>query len=361
MKNIKIIRICTIIGGRPQYIKAAALTIAIDKFNEEHKFIQIKQFLVHTGQHYDYDMYNSFFDQLRVPMPDVDLEISGGDHGNMVGRMLIALEEQIKIYTDIDWILVFGDTNSTLAGSLIAAKMNIPLIHVEAGLRCFNKSVPEEINRIIADHLSKMLFCYDPSSIYNLMREGIKSEVHDVGDISYDIFTKYINEAHHLYEIPEKYSLVTIHRAENVNNKNKLIDLMWTINECSLNKYAVMPIHPNTKQILGNLIEEFNNILFITPVPYFQMLALEKGAELIITDSGGLQKEAYWLNIPCITLRNETEEVETVKAGGNVLVGSSSIKLRKAITNPPITNVKSLEIYGDGNTAEKIIERITND
>ena len=353
-------RILTVIGARPQYIKSAMLTKAIEKHNAGNPEIPIEQIVIHTGQHYDYSMHGSFFDQLQIPMPDIDLGIAGGGHGNMVGRMTIALEKEIQTFwLPVDYILVFGDTNSALAGALAASKLHIPVIHVEAGLRCRNKRVPEEINRILIDHVSDLLFCYGTDSGLNLMAEGIVKNVFMVGDISYDAFLKYCT-ARTLRKLPEKYCLATIHREENVFEEEKLINLLKAISQAT-DLPVIMPIHPNTKGklTLANFFEPVN-FNFIDPVSYFEMLALEKGAEIIVTDSGGVQKEAFWFGVPCITLRNETEELATIWGGGNVLVGNNPERIKNAFKDR--TRFKPsefyIEDYGNGTVAEQIVKEI---
>lgn len=355
---MKKLKICIIMGARPQYIKAAMLMQAIEKHNQSNPTIPIEPYVVHTGQHYDYNMFGVFFDQFKIRKPDIDLGISGCSHGKMVGKMMIAIESGLKMYRP-DWVLVFGDTNSALAGALTASKLQIPLIHVEAGLRCYNKKVPEEINRIIIDHISDLLFCYGSESLYELAYEGMTNNIFMVGDISHDAFVQYKAQLSEVRLI-DRYYLATIHREENTS-LNKLKSILQAIQNGAGETPVVIPLHPNTKRRLGNDVSNYPTFRFIDPVPYFEMLAFEQSAELIITDSGGVQKEAFWFGVPCITLREETEEKDTIIAGGNVLVGSDPDKIINCIQRAkkfPIIEDFIQRIYGDGTVAERIIEEV---
>ena len=357
---MKTIKICTIIGARPQYIKAAVFTKAIKRHNTKQTGVVIQQTLIHTGQHYDPEMYSSFFDQLDVPMPDIDLGVSGGTNAEQVSRMMSGLLPSLILMDKMDFILVFGDTNSTAAGALVAKLQDIPLIHIEAGLRCFSY-IPEELNRAIADRNADLLFCYSQIAVHNLKAEGIIDGVYDVGDITYDSFITNIQHCKQVeHGISGQFYLATVHRAENVDNVINLRNIFHALSALPLP--VLIPVHPNTRKKLLNAGLSFFNIHFIDPVSYFEMLYLESTATAIITDSGGMQKEAAWWGVPCITLRNETEEVNTILSGANVLVGTDPIKIKGAVQDIPFrapVDIQSISrVYGNGETATEIIERI---
>jgi UDP-GlcNAc3NAcA epimerase len=302
------IKIVTIIGARPQFIKAAVVSRAIALRSEE-----IKEVIVHTGQHFDSNMSDIFFDELDIPKPDHHLGVGGGSHGQNTGRMLEKIEEVLMIEKP-NYVLVYGDTDSTLAGTLAAVKLHIPVAHVEAGLRSFNRKMPEEINRILTDHASEILFTPTLTAVKNLNNEGIDSnKIKQVGDVMYDAAIYYGKKVEQnntlLQELKiesKKYALVTLHRAENVDDKNRLSSILKGLSH--YNNTIIWPLHPRTKKMLESFgIAIPQNISIIDPVGYLDMILLEKNAELIATDSGGVQKEAYFHKVPCITLRDQTE------------------------------------------------------
>lgn len=347
-------KICTVIGARPQFIKAAPVSKVLrTEFNE---------ILIHTGQHYDNNMSDIFFEELNIPKPDYNLGIGSGGHGQMTGEMLRKLEE-IYIKEKPDYVLVYGDTNSTLAGALAASKLLIPVVHVEAGLRSFNMNMPEEQNRILTDHISSLLFAPTQTAIKNINNEGLKEKGINIGDVMYDAvlnFTKLASEKSTIIQdlglSKEGYVLATIHRAENTDNIDRLKNIIEALN-CTKNK-IVLPIHPRTKKYIKEYGLEFGeNIKCIEPVGYLDMINLESNAKKIVTDSGGVQKEAYFMSKPCITMRDETEWVETVNVGWNIIVGTNKQKILNAINdfNAP---EKKENIFGDGHAAEKILEEL---
>ncbi|MBC2580241.1 non-hydrolyzing UDP-N-acetylglucosamine 2-epimerase [Clostridium sp. DJ247] len=345
-------KVLTVVGARPQFIKAAAVSNVIRKQHEE--------ILVHTGQHYDENMSKVFFDELKIPKPNYNLEVGSGNHGKQTGTMLISLEE-IYLKEKPDLVLVYGDTNSTLAGALCASKLLIPVAHVEAGLRSFNKAMPEEQNRILTDHISKLLFVPTASALKNLVDEGIKEGVYNVGDVMFDAtlnFKKLAKEKNNILselEVEEgKFILTTIHRAENTNDIYRLKNIVEALNECGKN--VILPLHPRTKKYIADYGLVFSsNIKVIDPVGYLEMISLEMNSEKIVTDSGGVQKEAFFMNKPCITMRDETEWVETVENGWNVVVGTNKNKILDNIVNFYPNRLQE-NIFGNGDAAEKILD-----
>ncbi|EJP6472717.1 UDP-N-acetylglucosamine 2-epimerase (non-hydrolyzing) [Clostridium botulinum] len=349
-------KILTVVGARPQFIKAAAVSNIIRKEHEE--------ILVHTGQHYDKNMSKVFFEELQIPKPDYNLEIGSGNHGEQTGKMLIDLEK-IYLKEKPDLVLVYGDTNSTLAGALCASKLLIPVAHVEAGLRSFNMNMPEEQNRILTDHISKLLFVPTVTAEDNLHNEGINENVHNVGDVMFDAVLHFKKLAEEKESILNKisiksgeYILTTIHRAENTNDINRLKNIIEALNESG--KRIVLPLHPRTKKYIEDYNLQFgNNIKLIEPVGYLDMITLEMNSQKIVTDSGGVQKEAFFMKKPCITMRDETEWVETVKNGWNIVVGTDKNKILNSILNfQPNGYQKS--IFGDGKASYKILDIINN-
>jgi UDP-GlcNAc3NAcA epimerase len=354
-------KLVTVIGARPQFIKAAALSRVIrDNYQG-----QINEVLIHTGQHFDHNMSKVFFEELDIPHPKYNLEISGGHHGAMTGRMLEAVES-VLIQEKPDWLLVYGDTNSTLAGALAAAKLHIPIAHVEAGLRSFNMRMPEEINRILADRVSKLLFCPTETAVNNLSSEGINNGVHHVGDVMYDVALFYGDRArensnvlHSLGLSSGEFVLATCHRAENTDDPQKLGSILSALVEISKTIKVVLPLHPRTHKLILDyeLIHLLPNLIITEPLPFLDMIALEQSSRVILTDSGGVQKEAFFYNVPCITMRDETEWVETVHLGWNTLVGASTNSIlstfNEVIGSP--STVMNAKPYGTGEAASKIL------
>jgi UDP-GlcNAc3NAcA epimerase len=348
-------KILTVVGARPQFIKAAAVSHVIRREHTEK--------LVHTGQHYDQRMSEIFFDELEIPLPDYNLEVGSGGHSGQTGEMLIRIEPILEEEKP-DYVLVYGDTNSTLAGALAAAKLNIPVAHVEAGLRSFNRRMPEETNRVVTDHVSQLLFCPAQQAVDNLQAEGITSGVHIVGDVMLDAVLKYIEIAERKSQIlnslevkPRNYLLATIHRADNVDDTTRLLGILETF--AMSGETIVLPIHPRThKAIKLAGFSPAQNVKLVDPVGYLDMLWLEKNARMILTDSGGIQKEAYWLGVPCVTLREETEWVETVQAGWNILAGTEQEKILNAIRNFPLPASRPA-LFGNGDASLKINQYLT--
>ena len=342
----------SIVGARPQFVKAAILSERLRQQGQE--------ILVHTGQHYDDNMSQVFFDELGIPKPDIHLGIGGGSHAEQTGRMLIEIEK-VLLQEKPDWCIVFGDTNSTLAGALAAAKVHIPVAHVEAGLRSFNKDMPEEINRILCDHVSEALFCPTQNAAELLEREGITKGVHVVGDVMADVFKRSLVKAEENSTVlarlnlqPKSYILVTVHRAANTDNLENLRLLLNTLGKLDLP--VVFPMHPRTRGVTQTeKLSIPQNVRVIDPVGYFDILKLEANANAIMTDSGGMQKEAYWAGVRCLTLREETEWVETVEAGWNRVVGINPDLILGTLLNW-FPSGERPDIYGDGSTAEEIVE-----
>lgn len=359
-------KIATVVGARPQFIKAAAVSRAIREYQLNGSHDELSEIIIHTGQHYDNNMSQVFFDEMNIPEPDYCLDIAGGAHGAMTGRMLEKIEA-VLVECCPALVLVYGDTNSTLAGALAAVKLHIPIAHVEAGLRSFNMKMPEEINRIVTDRISSLLFCPTSTAVDNLRAEGITKGVHLVGDVMYDVALYYgarareqsnflgaagLAEAH--------YALVTIHRAENTDDTVRLKNILAGLCRIATGMRVILPLHPRTNKSieangLGKLLER---LTVIDPVSFIDMVKLERAASVIITDSGGVQKEAYFARVPCITLRDETEWTETVESGWNVLVGADTTKLIQAFEascNMKPNNSDN-QPYGDGNAAGKIVK-----
>ncbi len=354
-----------IVGARPQFIKAAALCNAINDYNH-HSQDKISLRILHTGQHYDNEMSQVFFNELEIPNPHWNLHCDSSNISLITEKILETLKAEI-----VDKIIVFGDTNSTLAGALTAEKLNTPLVHIEAGLRSFNPQMKEEYNRIETDKRAKYLFTPTSTAVKNLENEGIKNGVYNVGDIMYDatihfsdVSDKKSNIIKTLGICPKRYYLATIHRAENTDNILRLRDIFTALSKIS-DAEVVLPIHPRTEKIIKEdkeiqkILSEENKIKIIEPQGYLDIMALEKNAKMIITDSGGIQKEAYFHNVPCITLREETEWVETIETDNNILCGHDINKILSATKRD--FAMKHISEYGDGNSAKKILEILLND
>ena len=359
------IKILTIVGARPQFVKASAISRAI----RENYSKKINEVIVHTGQHYDDNMSTLFFNDLDIPIPKYNLGISGGNHGFMTGNMIIEIEK-VLLSEKPNLVLLYGDTNSTLAGAISASKLNIKIAHVEAGLRSFNMEMPEELNRILTDRVSSFLFCPTKSSVLNLKNEGIEKGVFNVGDVMLDVATHVKNLSrnqsnfkNNIGLLNSNYILVTCHRAENTNNTEKLIQILKSLDQLSKDFKIVFPIHPRTSKIIDNknLNHLLKNLIIIEPLSYTEMIDFLSNAILIITDSGGLQKEAFFCETPCLTIREETEWTETVEIGANVLVKAESKHILNGVNKVLKTKnniVFKHNPYGDGSSASLILEKI---
>jgi len=345
------VKIASVVGARPQFIKAAPVSREVRRHNVE--------ILIHTGQHYDETMSDVFFEVLEIPRPDYNLGVGSGSHAVQTAEMMSGLEGVLEKEAP-DLVLVYGDTNSTLAGALVAAKRHVPVGHVEAGLRSFNRTMPEEINRVMSDHLSELLFCPTQTAVDNLRREGITKGVHLVGDVMYDVALHSAQAARgrdiveRLGLRPGDYVLVTLHRPGNVDDRETLRGIVDALVRCG--RPVVFPVHPRTRKNLEafGLWEALRGkVTAIDPVDYLDFLALLMKAQKAATDSGGVQKEAYFFGVPCVTLRDETEWIETVEDGWNAVVGTETEDILHAIANfnPTGTKAKS---FGDGHAAERI-------
>lgn len=354
-------KIVTVIGARPQFIKAAVVSRAI----AAHK--DIKEVIVHTGQHFDANMSDIFFEEMCISKPDYNLNVNGLGHGAMTGQMLEKIEA-VLLQEKPDWVLVYGDTNSTIAGALAAKKLHIKVAHVEAGLRSFNMDMPEEINRILTDRISDILFCPTETAVNNLKKEGyenINCRIIRNGDVMQDAALFYAGRAvRPKADIPEDFVLCSVHRAENTDDPERLRNIFSALEEISKTCRVVLPLHPRTKGKLSAIGYDTNNshILFIEPVGYLEMVWMLKHCRLVMTDSGGLQKEAYFFDKYCITLRDETEWVELVKYGYNFLAGDDKGKIISLYNH--ISDKNNIEqktpLYGNGNAGDLIVETLRN-
>jgi UDP-N-acetylglucosamine 2-epimerase len=359
-------KIVSIIGARPQIVKAAALSRTIVAHRKEQPDRAIVEVIVHTGQHYDDNMSRVFFEELDIPEPAYYLGIGSGSHGEQTGKMLQKIEAVLK-EEEPDYCLVYGDTNSTLAGAMAAAKLHIRVAHVEAGLRSFNRKMPEEINRVVTDHVSDLLFCPTETSVDNLSKEGISAGVHHVGDVMLDCIRFYIKRAMTVEKRTLKgldihhgsYYLATVHRAENTNDIVRLTHIFQALDEIANRDCpVVLPLHPRTvKYVQRHGLKFSDDVRVIQPVSYLEMIVLEGHARLILTDSGGVQKEAYWFSVPCITLRDETEWVETVESGWNILTGADKQRIIDGVKHSyRARHVSPKSVYGNSSAANQICE-----
>ncbi len=346
-------KIVTIVGARPQFIKASVVSKEIRKKHEE--------ILVHTGQHYDYNMSQSFFDELNIPKPNYQLDLKSSTVSERMGEMIKGIAEIILAHKP-DLVIVYGDTDSTLAGAIAANKNDVPIAHIEAGLRSYDKNMPEEFNRVLVDHASKMLFCPTDIAVQNLKKEGITESTFNTGDVMFDSIINFGKMADNkilddLKINSKQYLLATVHRKSNTENISVLKTIFEAFKECG--EEIVFPIHPRTLKCIKehNIAHDFPNVKIISPVTYLQMISLEKNAKKIITDSGGVQKEAFFLKVPCITLRENTEWTETVENGWNVLAGTQKDSILNAIKNFKPSK-EQVNHYGDGNASRIICEII---
>lgn len=356
-------KVVTILGARPQFIKAG--TVSREILKQRSLGADIEEIIVHTGQHYDVNMSDIFFEEMKIPRPNYFLGIGGNSHGAMTGQLIEKIES-VLVKEQPDWVLVYGDTNSTLAGTIAASKMHIRIAHIEAGLRSFNMKMPEEINRILTDRVSSALFCPTNTSIKNLKSEGVDRwnvKLCMSGDVMYDgaLFYKNLSQQPLFIDKKEGFILATIHRAENTDNLENLGSIVAALNEISINDRIVLPLHPRTKARLDSLSTKLSeNIQVIDPVGYLNMVWLIENCKMIMTDSGGLQKEAFFFSKNCITLRDETEWVELTNNRFNVLVGHRAEKIIDAYHNFKFSTDFSLNLYGQGNASEIIVSELLN-
>jgi len=365
-------KIASIVGARPQFIKAASVSREIRK----HK--KFREIIIHTGQHFDQNMSDVFFREMEIPRPDYNLDIHGKNHGAMTGQMMEKIEK-VLLDEKPDIVLIYGDTNSTLAGAISAKKLHITLCHVEAGLRSFNMMMPEEINRIIADHTSDLLLAPTENALKNLEKEGLGDKSLFTGDIMLDAvrlnleISKIKSRILEILRIQTKnYCLATVHRAENTNNLESIKNLLDTFNVIAQEYYTlIFPIHPRTKKIIDELYPEWKpvqNLRIISPVGYLDMINLTYNAKIVLTDSGGLQKESFFLNTPCITLRNETEWEETIWGNGNIIAGTKKSIILYSVdkwlsnqnSNAFNFNMHVKKYFGEGNSASKIVTHLSH-
>lgn len=359
----------SVVGARPQFVKLAPVCRAIDRHNASGSDPIITHKIIHTGQHYDREIAELLFEQMAIPQPDHNLGVGSSSHGIQIARMLQRMEPILR-EENPDWVITYGDTNSTLAGAILASRLKIPLAHVEAGCRSGDLAMPEEQNRIVADHLSQLLFVASASASANLLREGIggndpyRRRVVFSGDVMYDALLQHLPLAErHLHSLkqfqldPGSYYLLTLHRAENTGDRERLAALLRAVK--SLDLPVLFPVHPRTRQVLAaHGLSVNGNVQPVPPVGFLEMIALEKNARKILTDSGGVQKEAFYLGVPCVTLRDHTEWPETIECGANQLAGSDPEVIRRVVTENSARDWSGATPYGDGNAAEKIVGQL---
>ena len=356
-------KIVTILGARPQFIKAGSVSREIIRQKSIGR--DINEVIVHTGQHYDANMSDIFFEEMKIPKPDYYLGVGGKTHGAMTGQMIEKIENVLLIEKP-DWVLVYGDTNSTLAGAISASKLHIKIAHIEAGLRSFNMNMPEELNRILTDRISSILFCPTHSAIDNLKIEGVEhwqSKVYLSGDVMQDgaMFYENLAEKPLGLKIDGNFVLSTIHRQENTDCLERLKNIVESLSVIAKTQDVVLPLHPRTKKILNESNIDISRLKIIEPVGYLNMVWLISNASLIMTDSGGLQKEAFFFKKPCITLRDETEWVELITHKFNVLVGANQQKILTAFSDFEFSNNYDLDLYGGGKASENIINELLDE
>lgn len=356
-------KIVTIVGARPQFIKAAAVSRVIRS--------SIEEIIIHTGQHYDANMSDIFFDEMSIPRPDYNLGVGSGSHAKQTAEMMVGIEK-ILLEEKPDYIMIYGDTNSTLAGALAAIKIHVPIIHVEAGLRSYNNDMPEEINRIISDRISEILCCPTETAVNNLIAEGITKNVFNVGDVMCDAVLFYLSESelashrehlqklHPLFgpsiQVIDDWYLATIHRAENTDSLEKVQIVLDAFEQ--FDGKVIFPVHPRTKNLVKMALDskKYSNILFCEPIGYIDMLYFANHAKKIVTDSGGLQKEAYIMDTPCVTVREQTEWVETLNGNYNVLAHLDTRDIINKVNNTIVDVNKKRNYYGNGHAAESILK-----
>lgn len=356
-------KVVTIIGARPQFIKSGAVSRSFIEYNQTNPQETIDEVIVHTGQHYDSNMSDVFFEQMDIPKPAYQLDINGLGHGAMTGQMLEEIEK-VLLKEKPDWVMVYGDTNSTLAGAIAASKLHVKIAHVEAGLRSFNMRMPEEVNRILTDRVSSVLFCPTESAIENLQNEGyadLDIAIVKNGDVMMDASLMFSAFAKAPQEkIPSEFILTTVHRAENTNDPDRLRGIFKALNKIAQETTIVLPLHPRTKSFIAKYAIEISDHLHcIDPVGYVEMLYLLKNCEMVLTDSGGLQKEAYFFKKYCLTLRDETEWVELIENGFNELVGADFDTIIKAYKDATHKNPDyTIDLYGNGNASKIIVNQL---
>jgi UDP-N-acetylglucosamine 2-epimerase len=347
------LKILTVVGARPQFVKAAAVGGPLRR--------RAREILLHTGQHYDTAMSDQFFRELEIPEPDYQLNVGSGTHAWQTAQMLTGIEAAI-LAEQPDRVLVYGDTNSTLAGALVAAKLGVPIVHVEAGLRSFNRTMPEEVNRVVTDQLSDLLCCPGEHAVANLAAEGIVRGVAMTGDVMLDVLNRVQprlgpDRVSRFGVTPGEYLLLTVHRAGNTDEPERLLGILSAV-AAATSRTVVFPVHPRTRAALRSTGERsFGAIRMVDPAGYLDMLSLQRYARLVMTDSGGMQKEAYWLGVPCVTLRDETEWTETIDAGWNRLVGGDAALIDAALNGSPAPSARPA-LYGDGCAAEHIVDLV---
>ncbi len=354
--------VLTVVGARPQFVKASMVSRAFA--SRARQGVDLREEILHTGQHYDPAMSQVFFDQLAIPRPVANLEVGSGSHGEVTARMLLGIEAEILARRP-DWVLVYGDTNSTLAGALAASKLHVPVAHVEAGLRSYDQRMPEEVNRVVTDHLSRLLLAPTRAAVDNLAREGLTRGVRAIGDVMFDAARVFGDLARRQSDVLQRlrleaggYFLATVHRAENVDDPARLSGILEGLGRAARSRVVLLPLHPRTRaRILAAGLEgALAPLRVVEPAPFLDMVRLEQEARAILTDSGGVQKEAYFHGVPCVTLREVTEWVETVEAGWNRLVGADPARLEAALAD--LAPGRPIPDYGTGGAAEEVVDAL---